>query len=174
MAYASIWDFGGVTFECGTNSTTFECGIGKIFWTKVFSSSSLNKRTGRIILGEFLGWRVKIEITGLYNLEDGDSTKFQTLNTILSNNLITINPRDSGNLDYPTILFQDCQLTSGYSLSEVAKNNVGQFNDKLTFECVDLFQNISNVIEAPNFDLYVDNSGIYYTDDSNINYGCDA
>ena len=107
-------------------------------------------------------------------MEDGDSTKFQTLNTILSNNLITIKPRNSGDLAYPTILFQDCQLTSGYSLSEVAKNNVGQFNDKLTFECVDLFKNISNVIEAPNFDLYVDNSGIYYTDDSDINYGCDA
>jgi len=174
MAYASIWDFGGVTFECGINSTTFECGIGKIFWTKVFSSSSLNKRTGRIILGEFLGWRVKIEITGLYNLEDGDSTKFQTLNTILSNNLITIKPRNSGNLDYPTILFQDCQLTSGYSLSEVAKNNVGQFNDKLTFECVDLFQSISNVIENLIFDLYVDENENLYVDENDNYYGIDA
>jgi len=174
MAYASIWDFGGVTFDDGTNSTTFDCGIGKIFWTKVFSSSSLNKRTGRIILGEFLGWRVKIEITGLYNLEDGDSTKFQTLNTILSNNLITIKPRDSGGLFYPTISFQNCQLTSGYSLSEIAKNNVGQFNDKLTFECVDLFQSISNVIEDSSFDLYVDNSGNYYTDENGNYYGCDA
>ena len=63
MAYASVWDFGSVTFINGTTSVSFDTGIGIISFEKIYSSESINDATGEIYLGSFLGFRATIKIS---------------------------------------------------------------------------------------------------------------
>ncbi len=170
MAYKAVLDFGGATFDDGSNSVTFDEAIGAITYKKKFSSESYNERTGQKYLGDFLGWQVTIKIVGIYNLEDGDAEKINTLQTILENNSCSIKPRDSDTPNIATIEYSDMQLISDFEVQDLYLTNVGQKVKDLIFERLLTVSQMSQLNELTGIAFYVDENGDYYVDEVGNTY----